>query len=82
MTIRGNVELHIPGGFVEILQLPDGSYWVHICLDTPRYNDRTPGEIIDWRIDCEGKPCSKMVPSDITRADVHHVALRIRRKES
>jgi hypothetical protein len=81
----GTFVVEFPGGHVEISRLGDGTdgYWCHFTRN--REDDciaasKLPGELIDGRVDVEGRHASDCDAGDMDHKDVFHVAVKIRVK--
>lgn len=75
-----------PGGDVDIARHSDGSYWIHVAVNRPGrglYDPEAPtGQLLDGRVDVEGKSASETSAGDLSNPAAYHVAVRVAAKRT
>lgn len=89
VTLRGNPKnpepehfrVVLPFGDVDIARCSDGSYWVHVRIDSDEdvrgESSDVAGALLDARIDVRGKAASECDAGDFAHPDAYHVAVRL-----
>lgn len=71
----------LPFGDVDITRCSDGSYWVHVRVDSEddvkTEASDVAGALLDARIDVRGKHASECSAGDFGHPDAYHVAVRV-----
>jgi hypothetical protein len=76
-----SLRVALPFGDVEITRCSDGTYWVHVRVDSDEdvrgESSDVAGAFQDARIDVRGKHASECAAGDFGHPDAYHVAVRI-----
>lgn len=71
----------LPFGDVDVTRCTDGSYWVHVRVDSEQQvreeSAVRAGSIMEARIDARGKHAGECSPGDLGHPDAYHVAIRV-----
>lgn len=71
----------LPFGDVDVTRCTDGSYWVHVRVDSEQQvreeAAERAGSILGARIDARGKHAGECSPGDLGHPDAYHVAIHV-----
>lgn len=75
------VRVSFPGGDVDVVRCSDGSYWVHVRVDSEadvrsKAAD-VAGKLVDARLDVRSKHASECDAGDFAHPDLYHLAVRV-----
>jgi len=79
-----HVRIVFPGGDVDVARCDDGSYWVHVRVDSAKDavesdGGRPAGRLVDARLDVRGKHASECDAGDFADPGLYHLAVRVAR---
>ncbi len=78
-----SVRVAFPGGDVEVVRCEDGSYWVHVRVDSEEdvkaESAGVAGRLVDARLDVRGKHAADCDAGDFANPGLYHLAVRVAR---
>jgi hypothetical protein len=77
-----HVRIVFPGGDVDVARCDDGSYWIHVRVDSEAdvraESADHAGKLVDARLDIRGKHASECDAGDFGHPELYHLAVRVK----